>query len=74
MIRSTQVSSKELDNALVSLQSNGSTIWQIHPCPVNFKGQQEDLGQGKQDLGMVVEMNFVITYFEKQTYAKIQDL
>lgn len=62
MIRAKQTTAKELDETLVSLQNDGAQIWQVHPCPVNFKGQQEDMGKGQTNFGATLEMNFMVTY------------
>ena len=64
MIRAKQVTAAELDATLVALQNAGSKIWQVHSCPVNFKGQQEELGKGQSTWGATVEMNFMVTYLE----------
>ena len=70
MIRAKQTTAKELDETLVALQNDGAQIWQVHPCPMNFKGQQEDVGKGQTNWGATVEMNFVVTYYVKAQKAE----
>ena len=71
MIRAKQVTAKELDETLVALQTDGAKIWQVHPCPANFKGQQDDMGKGQTNWGATVEMNFMVTYFVTPPKAEV---
>lgn len=70
MIRAKQTTAKELDETLVSLQNDGAQIWQVHTCPANFKGQQDDMGKGQTNFGATLEMNFMVTYLVKAQKAE----
>lgn len=54
-----------LDAALVELQEAGHEVCNLIPYHGTARGQTEDVGHGKGEIGFEMGMSFVVTYLER---------
>ncbi len=64
-IRARLVPVTGLDAALLELQDAGNEVCNLIPYHGSVKGQTEDVGHGKGEIGIAMEMSFVVTYLER---------
>lgn len=63
-LRSTIVKPEVLDDFLIEKQNSGHVIYQVLPCPKSADYSQHD--HAKTQIGsVVIEMEFVVLYFEQ---------
>ena len=65
-VRAKLATVDKLDEALVELQDAGHEICNHFPYHGSVKGQTEDVGHGKGEIGIQMGMSFVVTYLEKR--------